>query len=450
MAARLFNRLQYLPSRVGIPRCSSYKSITSALVRNTIPKITPRTLTTAAEPSQNPTAATAPLLNSRLPATSLSEDELMMKEMVAKFAKEQIKPLVRAMDTNGETDMGIIKALFDNGLMGCEIPESYGGPGASFFVSNIIIEELSKVDASIAVCNDVHNTLVVTILLKYGTEQQKQKYLPKLMNDTVGSFCLSEANAGSDAFSLETKAERDGNHYVINGSKLWITSAAFAGVFIVMANVDFSKGHRGITTFVLDRETEGLTIGKKEDKLGLRASPTCEVHFDNVRVHDSQIVGQVGYGYKYAIGMLNEGRIGIASQMVGIAQGALDNTIPYLMERRQFKKTLWDFQSVQHQIAHLSTQVEVARAMTYNAARMKDAGLSVVKEASMAKYFSSEVATLVTSRCIELLGGVGFTKDYPIEKYYRDCKAGTIYEGASNIQLNTIAKCLQSEIVKGK
>ncbi|XP_038071103.1 short/branched chain specific acyl-CoA dehydrogenase, mitochondrial-like [Patiria miniata] len=451
MAARLLNRV-----RQHLPRVS--KLSCRADLKNTPPSchqlrniITPlaRRLTTVADPSQSYAAASGHQAG-RLPATQLSEEEQLMKDMVAKFAKEQIGPLVREMDDRGETDMGIIQAMFDNGLMGTEIPESYGGPGASFFQSNIIVEELAKVDPSIAVCNDIHNTLIVTLFLKYGTEDQKNKYLPMLMADQVGSFCLSEANAGSDAFALETKAVQDGDFYLISGSKMWISSAAFAGVFLVMANADFSAGYKGITTFIVDRDTEGLTVGKKEDKLGLRASPTCEVHFDNVRVHKSQVLGQVGHGYKYAIGMLNEGRIGIASQMVGLAQGALDSTIPYLMERKQFKQALWDFQAVQHQVAHLSTQVEVARVMTYNAARMKDAGQSVIKEASMVKYFSAEVATEVTSRCVELMGGVGFTKDYPVEKFYRDCKAGCIYEGASNIQLNTIAKCLQSELAKGK
>ncbi|XP_022107173.1 short/branched chain specific acyl-CoA dehydrogenase, mitochondrial-like isoform X2 [Acanthaster planci] len=447
MAARLLNRAWL--SQIGKSPCLK-DFLTSRSTCHQIRSInTPlaRTRSTVTDPNQRPVPGGSQAR--RLPGNQLSEDELMMKEMVAKFAKEQISPLVREMDEKGETDMGIIQALFDNGLMGTEIPEVYGGPAASFFQSNIIIEELAKVDASIAVCNDVHNTLVTTLILQHGTEEQKRKYFPRLMTDTVGSFCLSEANAGSDAFALESKAIQDGDFYFISGSKMWITSAAFAGVFLVMANVDLSAGYRGITTFIVDRDTEGLTVGKKEDKLGLRASPTCEVHFDNVRVHKSQILGQIGHGYKYAISMLNEGRIGIAAQMVGLAQGALDNTIPYLMERKQFKQPLWDFQAVQHQVAHLSTQVEVARIMTYNAARMKDAGLPIVKEAAMAKYFSSEVATLVTSRCVELMGGVGFTKDYPIEKYYRDCKAGCIYEGASNIQLNTIAKCLQAELATG-
>ncbi|XP_038629277.1 short/branched chain specific acyl-CoA dehydrogenase, mitochondrial isoform X1 [Scyliorhinus canicula] len=376
------------------------------------------------------------------PLQTFTEAEMMMKEAVAKFAQERIAPLVRKMDEESHMDESVIAGLFEQGLMGIEIEEQYGGPESSFFSSILVIEELAKVDPSVAVVCDVQNTLINTLLRKCGTEDQKRKYLPRLATDMVGSFCLSEVESGSDAFSLKTCAEKHKDYYIINGSKMWITNADIAGIFLVMANANFSAGYRGITCFIVDKDTEGLQVGKKEDKLGIRASSTCVVNFDNVKVPESNILGQLGQGYKYAIGMLNEGRIGIAAQMLGLAQGCFDNTIPYLKQRIQFGKRIYDFQGMQHQISQIATQLEAARLLTYNAARLKEAGKSFIKEASMAKYYTSEIAALTSAKCIEWMGGVGFTKDYPIEKYYRDCKIGSIYEGTSNIQLNTIAKLI--------
>nr|XP_025973922.1 short/branched chain specific acyl-CoA dehydrogenase, mitochondrial isoform X3 [Dromaius novaehollandiae] len=329
--------------------------------------------------------------------------------------------------------------------MSIELGEEYGGTGASFFSTILVVEELAKVDPAVALLCELQNTLTNKLFTIYGTEEQKRTYLPRVAEDMIGSFCLSEAGSGSDAFSLKTRAEKKGDYYIINGSKMWISFAEHAGVFFVMANTDPALGYKGITCFVVDRNTEGLQVGKKEDKLGIRASSTCPVTFENVKVPETSILGQVGQGYKYAIGMLNGGRIGIAAQMLGLAQGCFDHTIPYTKERVQFGKSVFDFQGMQHQIAHVATQLEAARLLTYNAARLAAAGRPFIKEASMAKYYAAEVATLTTSKCIEWMGGVGFTKDYPIEKYYRDCKIGTIYEGTSNIQLSTIAKSLAQE-----
>ncbi|XP_062859581.1 short/branched chain specific acyl-CoA dehydrogenase, mitochondrial isoform X1 [Trichomycterus rosablanca] len=379
------------------------------------------------------------------PLQTYSEEETMMKEAVKKYAQEHIAPFVSKMDESSNMDAEVIESLFEQGLMGIEIGTEYGGTGSSFFSSILVIEELAKVDPSIAVLCDIQNTLINTLMVKLGTDEQKEKYLPRLSTDMVGSFCLSEVGSGSDAFSLKTRAEKHGDHYVINGSKMWISNAEYAGVFLVMANADLSAGYRGITCFIVDRDTEGLHIGKKENKLGLRASSTCALAFDNVKVHERNILGKVGQGYKYAIGMLNEGRIGIAAQMLGLAQGCFDHTIPYTRQRVQFGKRIFDFQGMQHQISHVATQLEAARLLTYNAARLREAGRPFIKEACMAKYFAAEVATLTTSKCIEWMGGVGFTKDYPIEKYYRDCKIGTIYEGTTNIQLSTIAKFIGQE-----
>uniref|UniRef100_A0A8C5CW05 Short/branched chain specific acyl-CoA dehydrogenase, mitochondrial n=1 Tax=Gadus morhua TaxID=8049 RepID=A0A8C5CW05_GADMO len=364
---------------------------------------------------------------------------------VQKYARDCIAPYVSKMDEESAMDPAVIKSLFDQGLMGIEIDPEYGGTGSTFFSSILVIEELAKVDASVAVLCDIQNTLINTLLSNLGTPQQKEQYLSRLSTDTVGSFCLSEAEAGSDAFALKTRAEKHKDYYVINGSKMWISNAEHAGVFLVMANVDPAAGYRGITCFMVDRDTEGMAIGKKENKLGLRASSTCPLNFDNVKVPEKNILGQVGHGYKYAIGMLNEGRIGIAAQMLGVAQGCFDHTIPYTQQRIQFGQRIFDFQGLQHQISHVATQIEAARLLTYNAARLKEAGRPFIKEACMAKYFTSEVATLTTSKCIEWMGGVGFTKDYPIEKYYRDCKIGTIYEGTTNIQLSTMAKYIDKE-----
>ncbi|XP_053496087.1 short/branched chain specific acyl-CoA dehydrogenase, mitochondrial [Ictalurus furcatus] len=379
------------------------------------------------------------------PLQTYSEEEDMMREAVRKYAQERIAPFVSQMDENSTMDPEVIRSLFEQGLMGIEINPKYGGTGSSFFSSILVIEELAKVDPSISVLCDIQNTLINTLMVKLGTEEQKEKYLPRLASDMVGSFCLSEAGSGSDAFSLKTRAEKRGGQYVINGSKMWISNAEYAGVFLVMANADPSAGYRGITCFIVDRDTEGLHIGKNENKLGLRASSTCSLVFDNVTVCEKSVLGEVGQGYKYAIGMLNEGRIGIAAQMLGLAQGCFDHTVPYTKQRVQFGKRIFDFQAMQHQISHVATQLEAARLLTYNAARLREAGQPFIKEACMAKYFSSEVATLTTSKCIEWMGGVGFTKDYPIEKYYRDCKIGTIYEGTTNIQLSTIAKYIGQE-----
>ncbi|XP_030631193.1 short/branched chain specific acyl-CoA dehydrogenase, mitochondrial [Chanos chanos] len=379
------------------------------------------------------------------PLQTFSEEESMMKEAVKKFAQERIAPFVSKMDENSAMDADVIGALFEQGLMGIEISPDYGGTGSTFFSSILVIEELAKVDPSVAVLCDIQNTLINTLVSNLGTDEQKEKYLTRLSTDMVGSFCLSEAESGSDAFSLKTRAEKHKDYYIINGSKMWISNAEHAGVFLVMANVDPSAGYRGITCFIVDGNTEGLHIGRKENKLGLRASSTCPLTFDNLKVHEKNILGKIGHGYKYAIGMLNEGRIGIAAQMLGLAQGCFDHAIPYTRQRVQFGKRIFDFQGMQHQIAHVATQLEAARLLTYNAARLKEAGRPFIKEACMAKYFTAEVATLTTSKCIEWMGGVGFTKDYPIEKYYRDCKIGTIYEGTTNIQLSTMAKFIDQE-----
>nr|XP_022289436.1 short/branched chain specific acyl-CoA dehydrogenase, mitochondrial-like [Crassostrea virginica] len=393
-------------------------------------------------PSDNITMVTRPV-------DLLSEEEQMMKESVAKFASEVIKPLVRKMDEESCCDPSLLKALFENGLMGIEIGSEYGGTNSSFFVANLVIEELAKVDPAISVMVDVQNTLINTLIKKLGTPEQKQKYLPRLATDMVGSFCLSEADSGSDAFAMRAAAVRQGDYFILNGTKIWITNAEHAGVFLVMANANPTAGYKGITTFLVDRNTEGLSIGKKEDKLGIRASSTCPIHLDNVKVPAENILGEFGLGYRYAIEMLNEGRIGIASQMLGLAEGCFNATVPYTLERKQFGKRIFDFQAMRHQIAHVAMQIEACRSLVYNAARKKEAGQPFLKEAAMAKLYASELATLTTSKCIEWMGGVGFTKDYPIEKFYRDCKVGTIYEGTSNIQLNTIAKCLEAEGFSG-
>ncbi|XP_030132441.4 short/branched chain specific acyl-CoA dehydrogenase, mitochondrial isoform X1 [Taeniopygia guttata] len=379
------------------------------------------------------------------PLQTFTEEEAMLKDMVTKFAQERVAPFVQKMDENAKMEESIVQGLFEQGLMSIELGEEYGGTGASFFSIILAVEELAKVDPAVALVCELQNTLTNKLFTTYGTEEQKRTYLPRVSKDTLGSFCLSEAGSGSDAFSLKTRAEKKGDYYIINGSKMWISLAEDAGVFFVMANTNPSSGYRGITCFVVDRNTEGLHVGKKEDKLGIRACSTCPVTFDNVKVPESNILGQVGQGYKYAIGMLNTGRIGIAAQMLGLAQGCFDRTIPYTKERVQFGKSVFDFQGMQHQIAQVATQLEAARLLTYNAARLAEAGRPAIKEASMAKYFTAEVATLTTSKCIEWMGGVGFTKNYPIEKYYRDCKIGTIYEGTSNIQLSTIAKFLAQE-----
>ncbi|XP_015179364.1 PREDICTED: short/branched chain specific acyl-CoA dehydrogenase, mitochondrial [Polistes dominula] len=379
------------------------------------------------------------------PLTQFTDDELMMKDTVSKLAKEDIAPLVRKMEKEGRIDDNILKKLFENGLMGMEIPEEYGGTGGNFMTTILTIEEIAKVDGSVAALVDIHNTLVNSLIIKMANEEQKQKYLTKLAQNYVGSFCLTEPSAGSDAFSLKTVAKKDGNEYVINGTKMWISNSDIAELFLVFANADTSAGYRGITTFFVERDTPGVTIGKPEDKLGIKASGTCMIHFENVRVPESNILGQFGHGYKYAAGFLNEGRIGIGAQMIGIAQGCLDATIPYTLERKQFGKDIFSFQSMQHQIAQVTTELESARLLVYNAARLVDAKKSIMKEAAMAKLVASETALRVTAKCIDFMGGVGFTTDFPQEKYFRDCKIGTIYEGTSNMQLSTIAKCIRKE-----
>ncbi|XP_053892256.1 short/branched chain specific acyl-CoA dehydrogenase, mitochondrial [Malaclemys terrapin pileata] len=379
------------------------------------------------------------------PLDTLTEEEIMMKEMVKKFAQDRIAPFVKTMDANAEMDESVLQGLFEQGLMSIELGPEYGGTGSSFFSTILVVEELAKVDPAVALLCELQNTITNKLFITYGTEEQKRTYLPRLAKDLTGSFCLSEVGSGSDAFSLKTRADKKGDYYVINGSKMWISFAEQAGVFFVMANANPPLGYKGITCFIVDRGTEGLHVGKKEDKLGIRATSTCPVTFENVKVPKTNILGQLGEGYKYAIGTLNVGRIGIAAQMLGLAQGCFDHTIPYVKERVQFGKSIFDFQGMQHQIAQVATQLEAARLLTYNAARLVEAGRPFRKEASMAKYYAAEVAALTTSKCIEWMGGVGFTKDYPIEKYYRDCKIGTIYEGTSNIQLSTIAKCIGQE-----
>ncbi|XP_059476165.1 short/branched chain specific acyl-CoA dehydrogenase, mitochondrial-like [Neocloeon triangulifer] len=379
------------------------------------------------------------------PLGHFTAEETMMRDSVRKLAQEKIAPLVKKMDEEEQLDPSILPMYFENGLMGIEIPEEYGGTGASFFSSIVVVEELSKVDPAVSLVCDIQNTLVNSLIMQLGTPEQKNKYLPRLAQDTVGVFCLSEPWSGSDAFAMKMVAKKDGDDFILDGSKVWISTADKAGIFLVMANADPAAGYRGITTFIVEKGTPGLSIGRKEKKLGIRASSTCQVIFDSVRVPKSNILGEFGKGYRYAAGMLNEGRIGIGAQMVGLAQGCFDATIPYTLERKQFNQPIFDFQGMQHQIAEVATQIEAARLLVYNAARLREAGQPFVKQASMAKVYASQVATLTTSRCVEWMGGVGFTRDLPQEKFYRDCKIGCIYEGTSNIQLNTIAKLLKQE-----
>ncbi|GAB6024950.1 hypothetical protein CHUAL_010052 [Chamberlinius hualienensis] len=377
-----------------------------------------------------------------LPLTNLSEEESMFKETVGKLAQEKIKPLVKKMDEQGRLNKECLDCLFGNGLMGIEIASKYGGAGSSFFMSILAIQEMSKVDTTVGGLIDMQNTVVNTLLQKFGTEEQKNKYLPMLAQKHLGSFCLSEPDAGSDAFGLKTRADKQGDCFVINGTKRWITNAREAKMFLVFANLNPDSGYKGVTCFLVDEGTKGLNVDSNYDKLGIRATSTCEVIFDNVKVYENSILGGIGGGYKCAISILNEGRIGIGAQMLGSAEGCMNIAIPYTMERKQFGQRIFEFQAMQHQIAYVSTQIECARLLIYNAARMRENGQSIVKEAAMAKLFSSEVAQLTASKCIDWMGGVGFTKDYPLEKFYRDVKAGTIYEGTSNIQLNTIAKVI--------
>lgn len=376
------------------------------------------------------------------PLTHLTEDEQMLKEAAYDFALASIKPLVEEMDENAKLDPGLIKEFFEMGLMGIDIPEKYSGGGGTFMMSVVAIEQISRVDAATGVFMDVQNTLVNNAFVNYASDFLKEKYLPQLATDKVGAYCLSEAGSGSDAFSLKCRAVEDGDHYVLNGAKLWITNANEADIFIVLANVNPDAGYKGITAFVVERGFEGFSVSKKENKLGIRASSTCEILLEDCRVPKENIIGEVGKGYKVAIETLNEGRIGIGAQMIGIAQGALDAAIGYIKERKQFGKAISEFQGVQFQIARMATDIEMARLLVYNAARIKMAGQPFLKEAAMAKFYSSEVAERVASMAIDLYGGNGFVKEYPVEKFYRDAKIGKIYEGTTNMQLMTIAKLL--------
>jgi len=387
--------------------------------------------------------ATAPQLETpHLPLTALSEEERMFRDAVRQFAREQIRPYVREMDDAAVFRKDIIRQFFEMGLMGIEIPEEYGGQGGSFFQAILAVEELSAVDPSAGVIVDVQNTICNNAVLKWATPEQKAKYLPRLAADTVASYCLSEAGSGSDAFAMATRAEDHGDHFLLNGRKLWITNAAEAGFFLLFANANPAAGYKGVTAFLIERGFPGFQVGKKEDKLGLRASSTCELILDNCRVPRENVMGEVGQGYKIAIETLNEGRIAIGAQMIGLARGALEHATAYARERKQFGKAIGEFQGVQFDLAKMATEVEAARLLVYNAARLRDAGLPFLTEAAMAKYYSSEVAEKTASKAIEVHGGVGITKDYPVEKLYRDAKIGRIYEGTSNIQLLTIAKKL--------
>src|SRR4051812_41409702 len=374
------------------------------------------------------------------PLTLLAEDEQIFRDAVREFAQARVRPLVREMDEQAKIPRALVDRLFDLGVMAIEIPETYGGAGASFFHAVLAVEELSRVDPSVGVLVDVQNTLVVNALLRWGNDDIKRRYLTRLAASTVGAYALSEAGSGSDAFALTTRAREDGEHYVLNGRKLWITNGNEADVFLVFATINPEAGYRGITAFIVERSFPGFTVGKKEDKLGIRASSTCELIFDDCRVPKGNVLGEVGKGYKSAIETLNEGRIGIGAQMIGLTQGALDHAIKYTRDRKQFGKPIAEFQAVQHQLARAATELEAARLMVYNAARLRDAGQPFLTEAAMCKIFSSEVAERVTSLAVNLFGGYGFVKDYPVEKLWRDSKIGQIYEGTSNLQLQTIAK----------
>jgi butyryl-CoA dehydrogenase/short/branched chain acyl-CoA dehydrogenase len=374
--------------------------------------------------------------------TQLSEDERMFRDTVRRFAATEIAPLVRSMDEAQQMDPKLLQQLFPLGLMGIEVPEQYGGAAGTFFEAILAVEEISAVDPAVGVLVDVQNTLCINALVRWATEDQKQRYLPRLASDTIGAYALSEAGSGSDAFALETRATAHGDDYILNGQKLWITNAKEAGLFIVFATIDRAAGYKGITGFLVEKDTPGFTLGKKEDKLGIRASSTCELIFRDCRVPAANVLGEPGKGYKIAIETLNEGRIGIGAQMLGLAQGAWQHAVRWAKERKQFGRPLADFQSMQFQLAEMATQIEAARLMVYNAARLKDAHQPFHKEAAMAKYFASHVAEHVASLSVEVFGGSGFVKDYPVEKFYRDAKIGKIYEGTSFMQLATIAKLI--------
>jgi len=380
--------------------------------------------------------------DARPPLTLLSDEEIMFRDAVAEFATGEVAPRVKAMEQAGKIDPALLPKYFELGLMGIEVGEQYGGAGGSLMLVTLAVEELSKVDASAAIVCDVQNTLVNYPISRYGTEEQKQKYLSRLTSGTIGSYALSEAGSGSDAFALATRAEKKGDKYILNGRKLWITNGAEAGIYVVFATVDPALGYKGITAFIVERDFPGFAVGKKEDKLGIRASSTVELLLDNCEVPEANVLGPVGQGYKIAIETLNEGRIGIGAQMIGVAQGALNAATAYLKERKQFGKPLAELQGIQFQVAQAATELEAARLMVYNATRLKDAGHDIAREGAMAKLFASQVCGTVTSLCVELFGGYGYTTDYPVEKFFRDAKIGAIYEGTSNMQLQTIAKAV--------
>ena len=376
--------------------------------------------------------------------TALTEDEQLFRQSVREFAEGEVRPRVEEMEKAGKLDQDLIKQCFELGLMAIESPEEYGGAGSTIFNAILAIEEIARVDASVSVFVDVHNTLVTNAFMKWGSDELKKKYMPQLAESRVGAYALSEASSGSDAFALTTKASDKGDYYELNGQKLWITNGNEAEIFIVFATIDTEAGYKGITAFIVEKGFEGFTVGKKEDKLGIRASSTTELIFDNCKVPKENVLGEVGKGYKVSIETLNEGRIGIAAQMLGIAQGAFEAALAYTTEREQFGKRINEFQAVQFQLAEMSVEIEAARLLTYNAARLKDAGKSFLKEAAIAKLYTSRVAEKVSSKAIELFGGYGYVKDYPVEKFWRDSKIGAIYEGTSNMQLQTIAKLIMS------
>jgi alkylation response protein AidB-like acyl-CoA dehydrogenase len=381
--------------------------------------------------------------NTRIaPLTRLTEDEQLLKDAAAEFADTVIKPKVHEMEEAAKLDPELIHMFFEMGFMGIEIPEKYEGAGGTFFMGILAIEQISRVDASVGVFMDVQNTLVNNAFLRWGSEEVKSRFLPELATNKVGAYCLSEAGSGSDAFALKCSAKEDGDAYILNGTKLWITNAAEADIFLVFATIDPDLGYKGITGFVVERGMEGFSISKKENKLGIRASSTCELFLEDVRVPKENILGEVGRGYKVAIETLNEGRIGIGAQMIGIAQGAYDAALAYTKERKQFGRAVSEFQAVQFQLAQMATELEMARLLVYNSARIKESGMPFLKEAAMAKYYSAEVAEKLSSMAIDLFGGYGYVKEYPVEKFYRDSKIGKIYEGTSNMQLQTIAKII--------
>jgi len=374
--------------------------------------------------------------------TQLTEDEKMLRDAARDFAESKIQPKVQEMEEQAKLDPELIQQFFDMGLMGIEIPEEYDGGGGSFFMSIAAIEQISRVDASTGVFMDVQNTLVNNAFLNWGSDDIKDRYLPQLASEKVGAYCLSESGSGSDAFALKTRAEEKDDHFVLNGSKMWITNANEADIFLVFATIDPDAGYKGITAFIVERDFDGFSVSKKENKLGIRASSTCEVLLEDCKVPKENVLGEVGKGYKVAIETLNEGRIGIGAQMIGIAQGALDAAVSCTQEREQFGKSISDFQGVQFQLAKMATDIETARLLVYNSARLKENGKKFLEEAAMAKYHASEVAERVSSKAVDLYGGYGYVKEYPVEKYYRDAKIGKIYEGTSNMQLNTISKLL--------